>query len=79
MLFPFVSYVVALVILIAAVELVIKWNHIQGVNQMGSTGQILRFVVAVGSLIGVAGEYLLHIMHVRDNVELDIDVDTVTT
>lgn len=39
------------------IELVIKWNHIQG----GSTGQMLPFVVSFGSLVGVACHLFLKI------------------
>lgn len=46
-------------VFISIVELLIKWNHISGVNQMGSTGQVLPLVVSVGSLIGVLCQILL--------------------
>lgn len=53
---------------ILTVELVIRWNHIQGVNQMGSTGQVLPLVVSIGSLIGVLCRSLLQIPSVDSQI-----------
>lgn len=59
---------------ILAVELIIKWNHIQGVNQMGSTGQILPFVVAVGGLISAMCQFLLQTVSVEGSGGVEIAV-----
>lgn len=44
---------VFLAIFVAGVELIIKWNHIQGVDRIDSTGQLLPFVVSLGTLISL--------------------------
>lgn len=46
---------------------IIKWNHIGGVNKMGSTGQVLPLVVSVGSLIGVLCQILLEGSEIADS------------
>lgn len=60
--------------LILGIELIIKWNHIQGVNQMGSTGQILPFVVAVGGLISATCQFLLQTVSVEGSGGVEIAV-----
>ena len=49
----------ALVFFIISTELVIRWNHIRGVNSIQSTGQILPIVVGGGSLIRVMWKFML--------------------
>lgn len=49
----FAAGVVVLTIFVTGIELVIKWNHIQGVNQIDSTGQLLPLVVSLGTLISL--------------------------
>jgi len=36
---------------IAACEMAIKWNHIQGVNNVSSTGQLIPLVLSIGQLL----------------------------
>lgn len=67
----FVGDMLALSMFILGIELIIRWNHIQGVHQMGSTGQILPFVVSLGSLVGVACRFFLQIASVGGDVDLD--------
>lgn len=42
-----------LILSVAAVELVIKWNNVMGVNDIYSTGQLIPLVVGIGGLIQV--------------------------
>lgn len=49
----FAAGVVVLTVFVTGIELVIKWNHIQGVNQIDSTGQLLPLVVSLGTLISL--------------------------
>lgn len=57
---------IQLPVFITMVELLIKWNHISGVNHMGSTGQVLSLAVSVGSLISVLCQILLAGSEVAD-------------
>ncbi|KAI5849324.1 hypothetical protein DFP73DRAFT_540205 [Morchella snyderi] len=43
----------SLISFMLTVELMIRWNHIVGVNEMGSTGQLLPLIMAIGSFIRV--------------------------
>ena len=65
-----ISLSFSLVFFIVSTELIIKWNHISGVNKLGSTGQLLPFIAALASLIRVfykffamliKGEYGAHL------------------
>ena len=38
---------------ILAIELMIKWNHIDGVNNISTVGQVIPFFVGFGSLVTV--------------------------
>lgn len=38
---------------ILAVELTIRWNNIEGISSLGSTGQLLPLVISVAGLIAV--------------------------
>lgn len=49
----FAAGVVVLTVFVTGIELVIKWNHIQGVNQIDSTGQLLPLVVSLGTLVSL--------------------------
>lgn len=69
--FGFVQGVTRLGMFILAVELIIKWNHIQGVNKMGSTGQILPFVVAVGGLMSATCQFLLQTVSVEASTDVE--------
>lgn len=44
---------VVLTIFVTGVELLIRWNHIQRVNRIDSTGQLLPLVVSLGTLISL--------------------------
>jgi hypothetical protein len=57
-----ISVSLSMVFFILSTELVIRWNHIQGVDTMGSTGQILPIVTAVGSFVTVAWQLVLKLM-----------------
>lgn len=48
-----IAFSTALVLFIIGVELMIKWNHIQGVNDIGSTGQLLPLIIGVGGTFRV--------------------------
>ena len=41
------------VVCILAIELMIKWNHIDGVNNISTVGQVIPFFVGFGSLVTV--------------------------
>ncbi|RPB11479.1 hypothetical protein P167DRAFT_536632 [Morchella conica CCBAS932] len=43
----------SLISFMLTVELMIRWNHIRGVNELGSTGQLLPLIMAIGSFIRV--------------------------
>ncbi|KAI9892527.1 MAG: hypothetical protein M1814_001484 [Vezdaea aestivalis] len=47
------SFPLELVLFVLFVELTIRWNHISGVNQLSSTGQLLPFIVGASSLVRV--------------------------
>lgn len=49
---PAVCFLV-LVLAVVAVELVIVWNHVTGVNDIYSTGQLIPLVVGLGGLVQV--------------------------
>ncbi|KAF8246072.1 hypothetical protein K440DRAFT_662314 [Wilcoxina mikolae CBS 423.85] len=42
---------------ILAIELMIRWNHIDGVNSISSVGQVIPFFVGFGSVVTVAIEW----------------------
>ena len=44
---------VVMLLAIIAVELVISWNNIQGVNTILSTGQLIPFVIGIGGLVKI--------------------------
>ncbi len=44
--------------LVLSVELTLRWNHIQGVNQFGTVGQLIPFVLGVSGLIKVLWAWL---------------------
>ena len=45
-----------------AVEFMIKWNRISGVNKVNSTGQLLPLVVGVGGLFRVLGKLVVNLL-----------------
>ncbi|OCL02541.1 hypothetical protein AOQ84DRAFT_443296 [Glonium stellatum] len=47
------SFSFDLALFILTIELIIKWNHIQGVNTLGNTGQILPLIVGGSGLLRV--------------------------
>lgn len=47
------SFSLDLALFILTIELIIKWNHIQGVNTLGNTGQILPLIVGGSGLLRV--------------------------
>ncbi|KAG8922928.1 hypothetical protein FRC02_011507 [Tulasnella sp. 418] len=53
----------AFIFFIVSTELVIKWNHIEGVHNMGSTGQLLPVVIGGGSFIRVLWRFLVKIIN----------------
>lgn len=38
---------------VVSTELTLKWNHVEGINELSSIGQIIPLVVGVGSMIAV--------------------------
>jgi hypothetical protein len=52
----------SMVFFILSTELTIRWNHIGGVNTMGSTGQILPIVTATASFISVMWQLVVNMM-----------------
>ncbi|KAI5797527.1 hypothetical protein DFH27DRAFT_562727 [Peziza echinospora] len=52
----------ALVLFIVAVELTIKWNKIEGVQDVGSTGQLLPLIIGIGGVGRVAHELVADIL-----------------
>lgn len=42
-----------LILFIIGVEMMIRWNHIVGVNSLGSTGQLLPLIIGVGGMFRV--------------------------
>jgi len=48
-----ISFGVDLVVFILGTELVIRWNHISGVDSLGSTGQLLPLIVGGSELVRV--------------------------
>lgn len=53
----------ALLMFITAVELMVRWNHIQGVNSLGSTGQLLPLIIGAGGLGRVVWRILVGIFN----------------
>lgn len=51
---PSVVFSTALLFFILGVELIIRWNHIQGVGTLGSTGQLLPLIIGIGGMFRVA-------------------------
>lgn len=49
----FAAGIAVLSVFVTAVELLIRWNHIQGVHQIDSTGQLLPLVVSLGTLVSL--------------------------
>jgi hypothetical protein len=47
------SFSLDLALFILTIELIIKWNHVQGVNTLGNTGQILPLTVGGSGLLRV--------------------------
>jgi hypothetical protein len=46
------------VVIVAATELTIKWNHIQGVNSLASAGQTIPFAIGIALFIRIWYVYL---------------------
>lgn len=42
-----------LILFIIGVEMMVRWNHIGGVNSLGSTGQLLPLIIGVGGMFRV--------------------------
>lgn len=51
--FSKLSFSGALLLFITAVELMVRWNHIQGVDSLGSTGQLLPLIIGIGGMFRV--------------------------
>ena len=43
---------------VVATELVLKWNHVSGVYDISSTGQIIPLVVGFGIIANVAWRFI---------------------
>ena len=48
---PLASFAIVLPLLILEPELLIRWNHIEGVGTIRSTGQLIPLVVAISGLV----------------------------
>lgn len=55
--FPF-NY--SLIIFIVETELTIRWNHIEGVDSVSRTGQIIPLVIAGAGFVRVAWKYIVY-------------------
>lgn len=42
-----------LILFIIGVEMMVRWNHIEGVDSLGSTGQLLPLIIGVGGMFRV--------------------------
>ena len=51
-----------MIIFIVSTELVIRWNRIEGVSVVRSTGQILPIVAATSSFIDVMWQFVIKVM-----------------
>lgn len=51
----------ALILFIIGVEKMVEWNHIQGVNSLGSTGQLLPLIIGLGGMFRVVHNLLLEL------------------
>lgn len=51
----------ALILFIVGVEKIIKWNHIQGVDSLGSTGQLLPLIIGLGGVFRVINNLILEL------------------
>lgn len=51
----------ALILFIVSVEMMVRWNHIQGVNSLGSTGQLLPLIIGVGGMFRVIHNLLVEL------------------
>lgn len=49
----FAAGIVVLSLFVTGVELLIRWNHIEAVGRIDSTGQLLPLVVSLGTLVGL--------------------------
>jgi hypothetical protein len=54
-----IGFSLALVFFILSTELEIRWNHINGVQSLRGTGQLLPMIVAGGALVRVVWKFLL--------------------
>jgi len=52
----------ALILFILAVELTIKWNKIEGVGDIGSTGQLLPLIIGIGGMGRVFTRFIQSIL-----------------
>lgn len=48
-----ITFSTALILFIVGVEMMVWWNHIEGVNSLGSTGQLLPLIIGVGGTFRV--------------------------
>ncbi|KAI9873282.1 MAG: hypothetical protein M1830_000584 [Pleopsidium flavum] len=53
--------------LVLSIELTIGWNHISGVNQIGTVGQLIPFTLGIGGLVKVLWSWLQ--LRFRSNAE----------
>lgn len=51
----------ALLLFIVGVEKIIQWNHIQGVDSLGSTGQLLPLIIGLGGVFRIINNLLLEL------------------
>ena len=45
--------IIIMVISMILIELTLKWNHLEGIYSINSTGQIIPLMVGIGSMIAV--------------------------
>ena len=49
---------VVLLLMVLAIELILRWNHVSGVNQIDSPGQVIPFVVGVTTPVMVVWHFI---------------------
>lgn len=47
------SSLIVLIVDVVSTELTLHWNHVGGIYEVASTGQIIPLVVGIGSMIAV--------------------------
>lgn len=63
----------SLISFMLTVELMIRWNHIDGVNELGSTGQLLPLIMAVGSFIRVLHLFTKEGKKSDERISMEVD------